>query len=86
MTWNYRVCRETYNKGTAHEEVGYTVREVYYDKDGKITACTENAVSAYGESVEEIKSVLERMQLGINKEVVDVDTIFDNKTEDSLLN
>lgn len=85
MTWNYRVCKETYAKGTAHEEVGYTVREVFYDEDGKITNCGVNSASVFGENVEEIKIVLERMLESINKDIVDVDAVFPQPVEDKSL-
>jgi hypothetical protein len=46
MGWDYRVFRE--------EDGGYVVREVYYDDDGSITACTQDAVEPMGESIEEL--------------------------------
>lgn len=73
--WNYRICKETYMKGTPNEEVGFTIREVYYDGE-KVTGCTEKGVSVYGETVEEIAEVLQKMSLALNKEVLDIDTFF----------
>ncbi len=46
MEWNYRVF---------HEKNGdYTIREVYYDDDGSIIACTDNPAEPMGESLEEL--------------------------------
>ena len=74
-TWNYRVCKETYGKNTNDEEVYYSIREVYYDGD-EIASVTENAVGVSGSTIDEIKYSLEKMQLALNKDVVDVDTLW----------
>jgi hypothetical protein len=76
MTWNYRVCKETYPEGLLNEEDYYSIREVYYDDDGKITGVTENAVGVSGYTIDEIKFSLEKMQLALNKDVVDIDTLW----------
>ena len=46
MTWNYRVFREAKD--------AYVIREVYYEEDGSIFACTQDAVKPFGETVEEL--------------------------------
>lgn len=74
MTWNYRVCKETY-KGDGYEEVGYSIREAYYTKSGEIWAVTEGAKGLYGESLDDIKDGLEKMAKALEKEIVDLDTI-----------
>jgi hypothetical protein len=74
-TWNYRVCKETYNKGTDFEEVDFSVREVYYNNTGEIWAAAEKAAGIYGESVDEVRNGIEKLMLAVNKEVVDLDTI-----------
>ncbi len=51
MEWNYRVFHE--------EDGNYTIHEVYYDADGSILACTENAVEPTGESLEELAQDIE---------------------------
>jgi len=72
MTWNYRVVRTTYNDND-YDEVSYQIKEAYYNKAGGIWAVTENGASIYGESVEEAKEVLKKMQLVFEKEVLDLD-------------
>ena len=72
MTWNYRLCKETYKDGD-FEEVGYQIKEAYYNKEGGIWAVTENGASIYGESVEEAREVLQKMQSAFEKEVLDLD-------------
>jgi len=79
MTWNYRVCKETYSKGTQDEEEYLTIREVYYDGD-KITGVTEDAVGVGGYTIDEIKFSLEKMQLALNKDIVDVDRLWPKET------
>ena len=73
--WNYRLCRITYNKGEEYEEVGYEIREAYYNKDGSIWAVTEEAKEVYSdEGVAGIRQVLEWMTLALDKEIIDLDT------------
>lgn len=76
MSWNYRLCKETYSAGTQDEELGFTIREVYYNDDGTISSYSENPISPYAHSPEEMKWVLEKMQESLNKEVVDLDLLF----------
>jgi hypothetical protein len=75
MSWNYRVCKSTYTTENV-SEVSFDIREVYYNKAGDITALTENAIGVVGEDIDAIKFVLEKMQLALSKDVVDLDTII----------
>lgn len=75
MSWNYRVCKETYKKNTEDEEEYFTMREVYYDGD-TIVSITENAVGPSGYTLEELKFSLEKIQLALNKDIVDIDTLW----------
>ncbi len=50
-TWNYRVFLE--------EDGDYVIREVFYDKDGCIIGCTEDAVEPFARSVEELAKNIE---------------------------
>lgn len=74
MSWNYRLVKATYNKGTENEEVYFEIREAYYNDDGSIWAMTEEKAGIFGESPEEAEKVLERMSLAFHKEVIDLDT------------
>lgn len=73
--WNYRICKETYGKGTPYEEVGYTIREAYYNNDGEIWAVTEGSKGVHADDLNGIKTGLDWMMLALGKEVVDLDTI-----------
>lgn len=73
--WNYRVCKETYKINTPEAEEYYSIREVYYDGD-KITAVSESVSGISGYTVDEIKFSLEKMQLALNKDIVDVDKLW----------
>lgn len=75
MTWNYRICKEVSYKGQPLEEEYYSIREVYYDGD-KITGVTENAIGVSGSTVDEIKFSLEKMGLALNKDVINLDTLW----------
>ena len=50
MTWNYRIIRTVQNN-TFH----YSIHEVYYNKNGKIEAWTEEPVLPFGESEDELR-------------------------------
>ena len=55
LHWDHRVVKETLDNG----EVWYSVREVYYNKDGSIFGYTDEPVGVVGESVDEIREELE---------------------------
>jgi hypothetical protein len=76
MAWNYRLCRQVYRAGTPDEEIVLTFREVYYDSKGAIISHSEKPVSIYGETIEEIRFALEKMNEALNKDVVDIDRLF----------
>jgi hypothetical protein len=87
MSWNYRLCKQTY-RGEGFEEVAFEIREAYYNEAGDIWAITENPARPFGESSEEVKTVLERMMTALDKDVIDLDTFvftrpdFENKDAD----
>jgi len=74
MSWNYRVCKITYNQGTDYEEVSYEIREAYYNKDGGIWAVTENPKGIAADSEESILTSLEWMKQAVERPVLDLDT------------
>lgn len=51
MNWNYRIFRE--------ETGDFIIREVFYDAEGTIIGCTENAVEPFGMSLEELARDIE---------------------------
>jgi hypothetical protein len=46
ISWNYRVFRE--------DNGDYIIREVFYDDNGAICGCSEDAVEPFGSSFEEL--------------------------------
>ena len=57
--WNYRViCK----KDKKLKRSSYEIYEVYYSKKGKIKGWTENSVSPYGETKQELKKELKYFQ------------------------
>jgi hypothetical protein len=66
MTWNYRVMKRLQNK----EEL-YEIHEVYYDKNKEIEGYTENPINPCGNTLEELKKDLDRMQEALNKAILD---------------
>ena len=51
MNWDYRVFAE--------ENGDYVIREVFYEADGSVMGCTENAVEPVGRSMEELAKQIE---------------------------
>ena len=63
MTWNYRLV-----KTVVDGEPFYAIHEAYYDiDDDKATHITENPVAARGDSIDDVKWALERMQAALEK-------------------
>lgn len=69
MSWNYRIVVE--NKGK--EEEFWSIREVYYNKQGLIYAMTEESQSPIGEDMEELKEDFLHMQEAFHKDVIVLD-------------
>lgn len=57
MSWNYRVCRDQGQR--QGDYVSYSIREVYYDDDGKVLGWTATPATLLGDTPEEIKADLE---------------------------
>jgi hypothetical protein len=82
MTWNYRLCKTTYTDDLI-SEVNYEIREVYYNKAGGIWGVSENPSGVYGDTIEQIMSVMNKMSDAVKKEIVDLDTLkFDKPDSD----
>lgn len=64
--WNYRVLKRNQAGG-----VEYVIVEAYYDNEGNLDGRTEDAVSPYGETVEELRQSLQWMLLALDKEVLE---------------
>jgi hypothetical protein len=76
MSWNYRVLKQKSiygnSDGSFTEEETFAIYEVYYDDDGKVNGYGKEA-TVYGESVSEVRQVLEMMKEALDKPVIDVE-------------
>mgnify|MGYP000427418106 CR=1 FL=1 len=69
--WNNRIV-----KHKKDDAVWYSVHEVFYNDNGGIKFYTENPITIFGETVEEVKSQLEMIMKDIEKhEVIDASTV-----------
>ena len=69
--WNNRIV-----KHEKDDTVYYSVHEVFYKEDGRIYGYTENPITIFGETVEDVKSQLEMITKDIEKhEVIDASTV-----------
>lgn len=62
MAWNYRVVRQ---------DDTYTIHEVYYDQEGRITAFSTNPVAPCGETLEELRVDMDRQRRALDEPVLD---------------
>jgi len=70
--WNNRIVKHEGSTG----EVWYSVHEVFYNDNGGIKFYTENPITIFGETVEEVKSQLEMIMKDIEKhEVINASTV-----------
>lgn len=65
MSWNHRLM--AYEDG---DEYYFRVHEVYYDKEGKPDGYTQEGVTVGGNSLEELRLVLYRMGLCLDKPIL----------------
>ena len=70
MSWNYRVL-----KHVAEGEEGYQIHEVYYNEDGSIKACTEEAATCFGGTEEELKEAFKLMEAAFDKPAIPYENI-----------
>lgn len=75
--WSYRALRHVQN-GEEH----FQIHEVYYDATGKIRACTQNEIAAFGETKEELMESLRMMLRDCERSVVDYDKIPEKGAKD----
>ena len=69
-TWNYRIVKQT---GIIADRtwVHYYIKEVYYNKKGKINGWTEKFAYPGGQTPEEVIGDLELMKEAFNKPVLE---------------
>ena len=70
MHWNYRVIRQ---KDPISGDYSYQVHEVFYNEELKPFTCTAEAVTIYGESVDELKEDLEKFFQAFERPVLDME-------------
>lgn len=75
MTWNYRVVRSPDPVASgADATYTYGIHEVFYDADGKPDGISEYAQDVIGDTVDDVKWLLNKMVDALGKPVLDYDT------------
>ncbi len=69
MSWNHRIMRRVGKDGEPY----YGIHEVYYDKNDKVEGYTENAVAPFGETEEELRRDVRRMEEAFRLPALDYD-------------
>lgn len=76
MSWNYRVFHRqiqwTGADGSHASADEFTVREAYYDDDGKVNAWSADPMSPHGETMEELSADLALMAKAFLEPVVEI--------------
>ena len=67
MTWRYCITRTTTPDG-----YWYEVREVYYNAEGEVEGWTVDEVAPCGDSVNDVRSDLERMTEALHRPILDI--------------
>lgn len=65
--WNYRVML---TKDKENLENYFGIKEVYYNDDNSIMAISENPISPFGETLEELTNDLEKFQKALKLPVL----------------
>jgi len=65
-TWGHRVIKWT----STHGDEYFEIREVYYDRNGKIDGWTAEGIIPYGENLDELRETLEWMLKALEKPVL----------------
>ena len=65
MSWNYRVMKQVFDGDDFLQ-----IHEVYYGKKNK-KSWTVNGVTVAGESIEELRDILNNMLEALDKEILD---------------
>ncbi len=77
--WNYRVVKTHYPET---DETFFSLHEAHYNDNGDLYAYTEFGIDPHGESIEELRDILNRMMSAIDKPVlVDGEVVFASPTD-----
>lgn len=68
--WNYRLTVQT-----VHGEEVWAIRELYYDKDGKVHMWSEHPDHPQGETLGELRDDIVRYTDALNHPALDLDTM-----------
>lgn len=74
MTWNHRVIRQKATSQEAEvsgEEYFYTIREVFYDEEGKPELVMMEPDGPFGTTLEELKQDIEWYATALEQPVLD---------------
>ena len=70
-TWNYRVVRSVERPPGQDEQVVLAIHEAYYRDADEPVSLTVDPVPVVGESLEELRDVLNRMLVALELDIVD---------------
>ena len=83
--WNYRIVRKNVYMGkTIAPEVMYGIHETYYNGEDKPTAITTDHMRPYGETLDELKSDLEKMVAALDKPVLNWEDFKDKEVTNNV--
>jgi hypothetical protein len=71
MYWNHRAVKYKTKNILGDPDVGYSIHEVFYNDDGTIQGMTQDAVSPFGDTLEELEEEIKRFLLALQEPVLD---------------
>jgi hypothetical protein len=66
VSWNHRVMKKIFPNG----EIEFSIREVYYNDDGTIYAHTEHPIAPTGETIKDLRKILEWMVKSLDNPIL----------------
>jgi hypothetical protein len=83
MSWNYRVIRKTTHMGS-RAYYSYSIYEVYYDENNRVTATSEEPIYPSGETVIELMHDIYAMFRAFTQPILEWDLVFRKGLEPSM--
>jgi len=69
--WNNRVMRRVIKTSSGSDEEWFEIHEVYYDDNDEVDGYTKNAIAPGGNTIDELRTELERMLKCLDKSVLE---------------
>lgn len=73
MSWNYRICTKVEGKGGSTRWRSFSVKEVYYNKEGIPDGVAETSKILEWDNYEDLKGTYKLIEKAFEKPIIDLD-------------